>query len=221
MKAIGSGTGKSRYTTMLAVIGLLTVLFCFCAEAEDTIKTPETKTVEDGRLVSEDTLELQTTKARAVTGLRFEYDKYSGEQYYLNAYVEDMTENGGKITLIKRVGPMNYTGHKKEGELTLSGEQVALLWEILDRYDLKAWSQLPTKSSSVSPTRNLIVFRGEKILYRVMWNARFPKTLPPQEDILYFELYNFFNDLVAAESGWEDVISENLKDPRDNPAYYE
>ena len=159
--------------------------------------------------------------AADITGLRFVYDKYSGEQYYLNAFVEDLSASGGKVILIKRVGPMNYTGHKKEGELALDGAQAARLREILSGYDLEAWSKLPTASSGVSPTRSLIVFSGDEILYKVMWNAKFPKTLPPQEDILYYELYSFFNGLISAEPGWEEVRSGDPEDPRDNPAYYE
>ncbi len=167
------------------------------------------------------TEEILCPEALSATGLRFVYDQFSGEEFYLNAFVEGMSESGGKATLIKRVGPMNYTGHKKEGELALTGEQAALLREILSRYDLAAWSGLPAKSAGSSPTRSLIVFRGDEILYKVMWNARFPKTLPPREDILYAELFNFFNGMIAAEPGWEEVRSADLEDPRDNPAYYE
>jgi hypothetical protein len=64
------------------------------------------------------------------------------------------------------------------------------------------------------------VFIGEKMIY-VPWDAIFPETLPPQEDILYFELYNYFNDLISDDPEWEEVVSENMDDPRDNPAYGE
>ncbi|MBO4367129.1 MAG: hypothetical protein J5859_00335 [Clostridia bacterium] len=159
--------------------------------------------------------------ADAATGLRFMYDNYSGEQFCLNAYVEGMSRDGAKLTLIKRVGPMNYTGHTKEGELTLSGEQVDALRSILKSYDLDAWSELRGKGYGYSPSRSLIVFCGEEILFDVRWDAVFPKTLPPQEDIMYAQLYNFFNDIISSEPGWEEVVSDNLEDPRDNPAYYE
>lgn len=62
---------------------------------------------------------------------------------------------------------------------------------------------------------------GKNVKYHVSFNTHFPETLPPEEDIMYFELFNFFNDLIASEEGWEDVVGENLPDPRDNPAYYE
>lgn len=156
-----------------------------------------------------------------ITGLRFEYDMFSGDMFYLNAFVENMTADGAKVTLEKRIGPMNYTGHRKEGELSINGEQAGRLREILDRYDLAAWSKLPSAGSGSAPSRSLIVFSGKEKLYDVKWNVKFPKTLPPQEDILYCELFNFFNDLISREPGWEDVRSENLEDPRDNPAYSE
>ena len=206
---------------MLFPAVLLAAVLCACMQGSNSLGTSGQETMQDGGSMSESALADQAAGAKDITGLRFVYDKYSGEEYYLNAFVEGMSENGGKATLIKRVGPMNYTGHEKEGEFTLSGQQAARLREILSGYDLEAWSQLPTRGSGVSPTRSLIVFHGEKILYNVMWSAVFPKTLPPQEDILYFELFNFFNDMVAAEPGWEEVRSENLKDPRENPAYYE
>ncbi len=154
-----------------------------------------------------------------VTGLRFIYDMYSGDQFYLSVFVEHMSDDGAKATVEKRVGPMNYTGRKAEGSLTLSGEQAQTLREILERYDLKAWSELPSKSSGSAPSRSLIVFSGKDTLYDVAWNALFPKTLPPQEDIMYAELFNFFNDILAQTPGWEEVRSANLDDPRDNPAY--
>ena len=157
----------------------------------------------------------------SVTGLRFSYDNYSGKEFELNVYVENMSEEGAKVTVEKRVGPMNYTGHTKEGELKLTGGQAAELKDILSRYDLKAWSELPTRGYGYSPTRSLIVFSGNDILYKIMWSAVFPKTLPPEEDIMYAELFNFFNDIIASEPGWEEVRSDNLDDPRDNPAYYE
>ena len=202
---------KNKLMLLILMTGLLAAFLCCCAQAEGRTEPP----------VSEDISASRAAEARTATGLRFVYDKNSGEQRYLNAYVEGMSEDGAKVTLIKRVGPMNYTGHKREGEFALSGQQVARLWEILGSYDLEAWSKLPSRTSTASALRSLIVFRGEETLYNVMWNAKLPKTLPPQEDIMYFELYNFFNDLVASEPGWEDVVSENLEDPRDNPAYYE
>ena len=159
--------------------------------------------------------------ADAATGLRFMYDNFSGEQFCLNAYVEGMSRQGAKVTLIKRVGPMNYTGHTKEGELTLTGRQVDDLRKILKSYDLGLWSELRGRGYGYSPSRSLIVFCGEAVLFDVRWDAVFPETLPPQEDIMYAELYNFFNDIISSEPGWEEVVSENLEDPRDNPAYYE
>ncbi len=158
---------------------------------------------------------------KPVTGLRFIYDRFSGNQLYLNVFVENMSENGADCTIEKRVGPMNYTGFKKEGSLSLDGKQASELEKILGRYDLEAWSHLPSKSSGASPSRSVIVFSGDDVLYDVMWNAKFPETLPPQEDIFYAELFNFFNDLISGEPEWAEVKSDNLEDPRDNPAYYE
>ena len=229
---------KNSFIPLFLIVLFLSTILCACGERPDPGEatneeapggepsgketTPAATSDSQGvKPPSQQSSPSHASEVMSATGLRFIYDKFSGDQVYLNAYVEGMSETGGKVTLIKRVGPMNYTGHKMEGELEFSGEQAARLREILTGYDLEAWSQLPTGGSGASPSRSLIVFRGDVILYNVMWNARFPETLPPQEDILYFELFNFFNDLVAAEPGWEEVVSDNLEDPRDNPAYYE
>ncbi len=156
---------------------------------------------------------------KPVTAVRFSYAKNYGDQFELYAYVSEMTTDGAKLELRKRMGPSNYTGHLKSDNLILSGEQVKDLIEILARYDLEAWSKLPFGSYSSGPTRSLMVYSGEKFLYDIMWSARFPKTLPPQEDIMYAELFNYFNAIVAKEPGWEEVKGPDLEDPRDNPAY--
>ena len=156
-----------------------------------------------------------------ITAVRLIYDQYSGEQFYLNVYVDEIGETGSRAAIEKRVGPMNYTGHRKEGVLSLSREETRALLEILGRYDLEAWSHLPVKGASSSPSRSLMVFSGDACLYDVPWNAKFPETLPPQEDIMYMELYNLFNERIRNEPGWEETISEDLEDPRKNPAYGE
>ena len=157
----------------------------------------------------------------AITAVRFTYDKSHGDQVYLSVYVDEMSDQGAKAEITKRVGPMNYTGHKKEGVLTLNGEQVRTLLEILSRYDLEAWSKLPKKSSGSSPSRSLMVFSHGDAVCDVPWNTKFPETLPPQEDIMYAELFNFFNGMLSAKEEWKEVWSDNLEDPRDNPAYSE
>ena len=150
----------------------------------------------------------------------FMYERSFEIQVELNAYVTEITPAGAQVELEKRVGPMNYTGHRMEGDLTLDRDQIAELLEILTRYDIKGYNDLRTKSSATSPIRSLYVQEGDTQYY-VAWNAKFPKTIPPQEDIMYFELYNFFNGLIAETPGWEEVISDNLEDPRENPAYGE
>lgn len=156
-----------------------------------------------------------------VTALRFTYDMFSGDPFYLSAYVKFQPSGGASAEVEKRVGPMNAEGQKKEGDLSLSAARADALLQILGRYDLAAWSKLPTGSAASAPSRSLMVFSGEETLYDVRWNARFPKTLPPQEDIMYAELFNFFNGLIAETPGWEDVRSDDLDDPRDDPAYGE
>ena len=156
-----------------------------------------------------------------ITNVNFTYDKYSGNQFYLAAYVSKLDTDKALVELTKRVGPMNHSGHKKEGDIYLDVKQIDKLLDIFSRYDLKAWSNLPRSSSSSDPSRFLVILSRDDILYDIRWNARFPKTTPPEEDIFFFELYNFFNDVISKETGWEEVVSENLPDPRDNPAYYE
>ena len=155
------------------------------------------------------------------TEIHFTYDNFSGEQFYLDAIVNKINDKGAKLSLKKRVGPMNYTGKTKEGTLSMNRAQVDELFEILGRYDLKAYSELPKKSASSSPSRTLYILKGDDIIYAVPFNAKFPETLPPEEDILYYELFNFFNDIIAREPGWEEVIGVNLNDPRENSAYYD
>jgi hypothetical protein len=154
----------------------------------------------------------------AVTEIHFTYDMYAGNQYKLEAWAKDFTPAGASVTIEKRVGPMNYTGFKKRGDLKVDKAQAAALLDVLSRYDIKGWSELPAGSSGSAPSRSLYVFCGEE-MYGVAWNARFPKTLPPQEDVFYCELFNFFNGLIHDEPGWEEVRTDDLDDPRDNPAY--
>ncbi len=162
-----------------------------------------------------------SAKEAPVTGLRFVYDMFSGNQFYLNAYVTGISADGSEAEIEKRVGPMNYTGHTKEGTILLNGSRTGELLGILDRYDLEAWSHLPTGSAGSAPSRSLIVFSGDDILYDIPWNARFPASLPPEEDVFYCELFNFFNGILSEEPGWEEVRSDDLDDPRDDPAYSE
>lgn len=191
------------------MVGAMAMTFIGCKKKEEPIVSDITS----GEVTDAD--------SSSVTGLGFDYEMYSGNQFRLKADVKEMSENGAKVTIMKSVGPSNYMGHKKEGEFKLDKEQVQKLNEILGRYDLKAWSELPLAGSGVSPSRSLIVFGGDKVLYNINWNTKFPKTLPPEDDIMYFELFNFFNDIISDEEGWEEVKSDNLDDPRENPAYYE
>ena len=156
---------------------------------------------------------------KPVTAVRFNYAQNYGNQIEFYAYVSEMTTDGAKLELRKRIGPSNYTGHKKEGNLTLSGNQVKALLDILARYDLEAWSKLPYGSYSSGPSRSLMVYSGDAFLYDIMWSAKFPKTLPPLEDIMYAELFNYFNAIVEKEPGWEEVRGPDLEDPRENPKY--
>lgn len=152
--------------------------------------------------------------------VRFEYDMFSGDQFKLSALVTDFSDEGARVFLEKRVGPTNATGFHREGELPLTRAQADQLLDILSRYDLEGYTNLPRRSAGSAPSRSLMVFFGEE-RYDVAWNARFPETIPPREDIMYFELFNFFNGLIYGEPGWEEVRSEDLEDPRDNPAYGE
>ena len=151
-----------------------------------------------------------------ITEMNFSYDT---TELYMYVHAEKIGPDSAKVTINKRVGPMNYTGHTHKGDLTLSGEQVKTLFDIFSRYDLKAWTNLPSRSSVSGPARALVLLDGDDIAYDIMWNARFPETIPPEEDIFYFELYNFFNGLIYDAPEWAEVRSENLDDPRDDPIY--
>ena len=203
---------------ILILMGVIAMLCSGCQQKPPAAPTPAAPTPAAPTPAAE-TPAAETPAGKEITGLRFEYDMYAGDEFCLNAYVEDLSSDGARLELRKRVGPMNSTGRTMEGELTLDARQAAALLDLLGRYDLAAWSALPTRSAAAAPSRSLIVFSGTEKLYDIPWNARFPETLPPQEDVMYCELFNFFNDLVSAAPGWETVRSENLSDPRDNPAY--
>ena len=159
-------------------------------------------------------------KPEGIWELGFAYEMNVGEQFSMDARVSDIGPEGCRVKLRKRVGPLNYTGHTMEGELDLDGDRTRTLLEILDRYDLKAWSECPRRGYGTDPYRTLIVFSGEET-WDIGFDTVFPDTLPPQEDILYMELYNFFNGLVRDIPDWAEVRSEDLPDPRENPAYGE
>ena len=155
-----------------------------------------------------------------ITKLHFNYDRFSGEQLELDVWMKDISASGSTAQVKKRVGPMNYTGTTREGNFTVSSRQLRQLLEILEEYDLRAWSQLPRRGHGSSPTRHLTVWYGEEMV-DVPWDAIFPETLPPREEIMYARIYNYFNGLIREDPDWKDVDSPDLEDPRDNPAYSE
>ncbi len=204
---------------LIALVILMMLFGCGITNTPVPTQTPQAAPTAATPTAAAQAAQTPEAAPKRVTGLRFSYDNDSGEQFCLNVYVTELSEDGAKAEVEKRVGPMNGTGHSKEGTLTLSAAQAAALLDILGRYDLAAWSDLPTSGSASSPSRSLIVFSGADTLCDVRWNAKFPETLPPQEDIMYAELYNLFNGLIAETPGWEEVRSEDLADPRENPAY--
>lgn len=161
------------------------------------------------------------TGYNGVTEVHLTYDKNYGDQFYMDADVVKMSDKGAKLKITKRIGPDNYTGTKKEGTIDLDKSQVDELFEIMGRHDLQSFTNYPAYGSISGPVRTLFVLNGDNIVYSVCFNTHFPETLPPEEDIMYCEMFNFFNDLIANEDGWEDVVGENLEDPRNNPAYYD
>lgn len=158
---------------------------------------------------------------KPITAVRFNYDKFGGTQFEIRTYTTGIDSDGGDIEMYKRMGPNNYTGHRKEGTIRMNAEQVKRLFEILDDYDLEAWTHLPRGGAGYSPTRSLMVFSGEEIVYDIMWNAPFPKTIPPREDIMYCDLFNLFNGIIDETDGWEEVRGATVPDPREEPAYKE
>ncbi len=161
------------------------------------------------------------TGINGITEIHLTYDKSVGEQFYLEADVVKMSEKGADIIMTKRTGPDNSLGKKKKDTVKIDKEKLDELFEILGRYDLEGYTGLQAAGTTTPPYRTLFVLNGDKVVYSVCFNTQFPKTLPPEEDIMYFELFNYFNDIIAGEEGWEEVVGENLPDPRDEPAYYE
>ena len=95
---------------------------------------------------------------KPITAVRFNYDKFGGTQFEIRTYTTGIDSDGGDIEMYKRMGPNNYTGHRKEGTIRMNAEQVKRLFEILDEYDLEAWTHLPRGGAGYSPTRSLMVF---------------------------------------------------------------
>ena len=188
---------------LLTLAGAIVMLLSSCHGGKKPAETPEPE-----------------PKPEGIWELGFSYEMDSGEHFALEARVTEIGPEGCRVKLEKRVGPMNYTGHTMKGDLDLDGEKTAELLEILGRYDLKAWSELRRRGYSIDPYRTLIVFSGEETWY-IGFDTVFPETLPPQEDILYMELYNFFNGLIRDVPDWGEVQSPDLPDPRENPAYGE
>lgn len=229
-----SGYHKLLFLAALTVIGGLVVAGCTSSTIEssadpDTLAVPAGSDglASDAQAASSgaDTQAASDTQAAdrpagEVTAVHFCYDMFSGEEFKLDAWVEEIDASGAKLTLSKRVGPMNYTGHSMEGELRLSREKTDELLEILSRYDIEGYSRLRGSGHSSAPSRTLAVFYGERML-DVRFDAAFPETVPPVQDVMYCELYAFFNGIVTAEPGWEEVRSADIPDPRDNPAYGE
>ena len=154
------------------------------------------------------------------TGLHqvhFEYSRYSGDEMALDAWVDHITESGAEVTVKKRIGS-GSSAAEQEGMLKITADQTEELRAILNRYDLEAFSKLPERSYGSSPHRSLRVWDGDRD-YDISWNKVFPKTLPPEEDILYFELFNYFNGLLKGNAAWQDVIGDDLEDPREDPKY--
>ncbi len=155
-----------------------------------------------------------------ITRVHFTYNKMYTVEVEMDVWAEPITETGAELQMSKRVGPNNYTGKKKKGTISISRAQVDELLEILGRYDLEGYAKLPAHGSVAGTTRSIAVFYGERMV-NVSWNTRFPETLPPEEDIMYSEIFNYFEGIIDREPGWEEVRSDLLEDPRDNPAYYE
>ena len=197
---------KKKINQILIILMGVSLMFLFGCFSNKDVDTPE---------------DVTEASNGEITKVHFTYDNFSGNQFYLDVIVDKISEKGAKAEISKRVGPNNYTGSKKEGTIKLDADEVEELLDILGRYDLEAFTNYQAYGVSYSPSRTLCVFSGKNMIYDVRFNTQFPKTLPPEEDIMYAELYNFFNDLVAKEPGWEEVVNDNLKDPRDNPAYYD
>lgn len=213
-KPAGTAEGGIAMRSLLGIILVLFTAVFGVIMAIGYIGTgpgPETQTQDPGDVQSEE-----------ITEVHFEYDEFSGEQYRLDVWVESITEDGADAQIEKRIGPMNENGRSREGTIRMSAEEVDRLMAILGRYDLEMFSQRPTESANTLPVRVLSVFYGDRMV-SVDWNSEYPKTVGPDEDIMYYEAFNFFEELIDKEPGWEDVRRDLPKeeDHRDNPDIYE
>ena len=149
----------------------------------------------------------------------FNYDQEDhGAKYSIRVIIEKIDATGAEASIEKWLGPHNYNGKRHKDVILMDADKVGELVRILEGYDLEGWSKLPTKCCSSGVSRTLCLHLNDGTKYYIGFNADFPKTIPPTEDIMYFELFNFFNGLIR-EAGWEEVVGEDLKDPRLNPAY--
>ena len=184
---------KLRY--LLAAGGICMVLLSACAgkpadgngTAALTTEEATVKTEETTMSAKETTGEARTSAAGAgkaydavdpekVTRIVFDYDMFN--RYSLRAVVTDLSADGAKLEIKKTTGPMNYTGFRKEGKLTLGREETEELFGILGRYDIKGMSGLPKTSGSSAPRRSIYVFEGEEC-FGIAFNTDFPETIPP------------------------------------------
>ena len=146
------------------------------------------------------------------------YDHDNNNNYTLTVKVEDFDADPVQAQITKWLGPHNINGKKLDGTVALDEEKLSELTQILNRYDLEAWSKLPSLSCVSGTVRSLTVHLKDGTKYYIAWNAKFPKVFPPTEDVMYFELFNFFNGMIR-EAGWAEVVGDDIKDPRENPAY--
>lgn len=149
----------------------------------------------------------------------FNYDQDDhGYTYSIRVIIEKIDAMGAEASIEKWLGPHNINGKRHEDVIFMDAHKVSELLHILDGYDLEGWSKLPTQCSSSRVSRTLVLHLKDGTKYHIGFNTAFPRTIPPTEDVMYFELFNFFNGLIR-EAGWDEVAGEDLKDPRQNPAY--
>jgi len=153
--------------------------------------------------------------------MEFTFEKRSSGEL-LHALVDTVTENGADVTIRKRNGLLNDPDTIEVTETySMDRTKYEALVELLRAYPLNEIVNAPRKSSfGGNIGMELRICEGEKNLYIGNLHS-FPDGLPPMRELLYTELYNFFNAIASSDDRMDSVRTEQMPDPRTDPKYSE
>jgi len=151
--------------------------------------------------------------------IEFKYEKRSSGEL-LHALVGSVSENGAEATIRKRNGRANDPKTVEViGTYSMDSKQLEELTYLLRKYPVEEIMNAPRRHSfGGNIGLELRIRDGDKNLYIGNLNA-FPDSLPPMRELLYTELYNFFNAFVSADEKMKSVWTEQLPDPAADPKY--